>query len=135
MHSLAACCDRARWLTSGIQGVFPLVVLRFVRGSQNPGRDICPCPVIQGLLLTPQNISIRVLVKVGGYQIVGERGELFDPADHNIVDALVLTLLDEGVIDLTSAKDVPSDLVGRYQVVRVRIRDIPQERGVSRHLL
>ena len=49
--NLAACCDRARWLTSGIQGVFPLVVLRFVRGGQNPGRDICPGPVIQGLLL------------------------------------------------------------------------------------
>ena len=34
-------------------------------------------------------------------QIVGERGELFNSADRHIVDALILTLLDEGVVDLT----------------------------------
>lgn len=38
---------------------------------------------------------------LGTDQIVGERGELFDPANHHVVDALVLTLLDEGMIDLT----------------------------------
>lgn len=70
------------------------MVLCFVCGSQNPGRDICPGSVVQGLLLqqnkqrsktdvlkraylTPQNICIRILIKVGGDLCCGvsERNE------------------------------------------------------------
>lgn len=144
---LASGCHRAGRATSGIVRVLSFMVLGLPGGGVDTGSDIAPCTVVKRLLLrrrslrhaktrgmcttylTPEKISIRVLVKVRSklkgkevsvanhrvhihnwtYEVVGEGRELFDPADCDILDTLILTLLEQGMVDL-SYNDVSSAL-------------------------
>lgn len=49
--NLVACCNGARGFPSGVQGIFPLVVLCFVCSSQYSRRNVRPGTIVQGLLL------------------------------------------------------------------------------------
>ena len=44
------------------------------------------------------------------HEIVGEGRDLLNPADHDIVDTLVLTLLEESVVDL-ACEDMSTSLL------------------------
>ena len=64
MDRLATSRDGARRLTAGVQRVLALVVLCLVRRGEDTGANIGPRAVVKRLLLTPENIRVRVLVKV-----------------------------------------------------------------------
>ena len=119
VNRLATGRDRTRGLAAGVQRVLALVVLRLVRGGQDTRADVRPRAVVERLLLTPEDVRVGVLVEMCReldsevscselsimgrvtHEIVGEGRDLLEPADHDVVDALVLALLEESVVDLT----------------------------------
>lgn len=88
------------------------------------------------------------------YEVVREGRDLLDPADHDVVDALVLALLEQRVVHLactsrrisasfrarraqkqrTRAENMPADLFGGDDVLRVRVGDVAQEVAVTGHI-
>ena len=68
------------------------------------------------------------------YQVVRERRDLLHSRDGDISDALVLALLEEGVVDLAGTQDVPPDLLGLDQVLGVGLGDVALEVGLTDHL-
>lgn len=60
----AASSDGARRWTASVRGVLALVVLCLVGRSQDAGRNVCPSAVVEGFLLTPEEVSLGVLVEV-----------------------------------------------------------------------
>lgn len=62
---LAAGRDRARGLAARVKRVLALVVLRLVRGGHDARADVCPRAVVQGLLLAPEDVRVRVFVEMG----------------------------------------------------------------------
>ena len=64
---LATGCNGASRVTAGVQRVLALVMLSLVGGSQNTRSNVSPGTVVEGLLLAPKKIGIRVLVKMRRY--------------------------------------------------------------------
>ena len=142
MDRLAAGRDGARGLAARVERVLALVVLRLVRRGLDAGADVGPRAVVEGLLLAPEDVRVGVLVEVRSnlftvfsssssnahtcctYQVIGEGRNLLDPADSDIVDALVLTLLEEGVVDL-ACKRKPTSI---RHTTNALLQDIPVHR-------
>ncbi len=61
---LAASRDGARGFATRVQRVLALVVHSLVGGSEDAGRNIAPCAVVERLLLAPEDVGVGVLVEV-----------------------------------------------------------------------
>lgn len=68
------------------------------------------------------------------YQIVREWRDLLKTADGDILDATSITLLDKLIIDLTSAKNVTTDLLG-FNETFPRFRNVSLERSLASHFV
>lgn len=88
------------------------------------------------------------------HEVVREGRDLLDSADHDVVDALVLALLEQRVVHLTCtlqgksayvhtcraqkqhtrAEDMPADLLRGDDVLRVGVRNVTQEVAVTGHI-
>ena len=68
------------------------------------------------------------------YKVVGERRDLLDAGDDDIVDALVLALLEERVVHLTGTQDVSPNLLGRDKVLGVGVGDVALEVSLADHV-
>lgn len=130
----ASRCDRARWVASGVIRILPFMVFRLIRRSKNARAYVGPCPVIQRLLLTPENIGIRVFVKVGREHVVREWRNLLQSADGNVFDALLLSFLKQGIINLACAQDVTANVIRSYEIF-MRFRQVALEVGISNHFI
>ena len=67
------------------------------------------------------------------YQVIREGRDLLYSRDGDIVDALVLTLLEKRVVDLTGTQDMSPDLLRLDEVLGVGVRDIALEVGFADH--
>ena len=70
----------------------------------------------------------------GTHEVVRERRDLLHARDRDVVDALVLALLEEGVVDLAGTQHMPPDLLGSDQVFGVGVGDVALEVRLARHL-
>jgi hypothetical protein len=68
-------------------------------------------------------------------QVIRQRADLLDTRNGNVVDPSLLALLEKLVVHLTRAEDVSADLLGRDEVLGVRVGDVALEDGVALHLL
>ena len=91
--NLAAGGNGASGITSGIERILALVVLRLAGSGVDPRTDIRPCSIVQRFLLAPQQRSVGVLVQVGRDQVIREGAELFNAADRNVLDTALLASL------------------------------------------
>ena len=64
VRGLAASCNRRCRRTARVVRVFALVMLRAVCSGQDAGADVCPGAAVERLLLTPNQLRVRVLVEV-----------------------------------------------------------------------
>ena len=76
------------------------MMLCLTRGGVDARTDITPSTVVEGFLLTPDQVGVGILVEVGGDQVVGERRELFDTTDGDVFETSLFTGLGEGKVDL-----------------------------------
>jgi len=90
---LASRCNRTCRPTASIKRVFTLVVLGSVGSGKNPRPDVCPCAIVERLLLAPKDICIGIYIKMRCNQIIRKGGNLLHAADGYILDALFLTFL------------------------------------------
>ena len=118
---------------SGVDRGLGLVVLgRLERGEQSR-LDVRPRPSVERLLLAPCDVGVGELVDVGREEVVRERRDLLDSAEDNVLDASVLSLLEQSLVDLSRADDYPLHLrVGGH--VGRRLGDEPLELGLTDHL-
>lgn len=128
------------------------MVLRLVGCGQDARRNISPSTIVERLLLAPEKVGVGVLVQMRSdlrgyaisdsiakhaketYEIVGERRNLFETRNRNVRNALVLALLKEGMVHLTSTQDMPLDLFGSDQFFGMGIGEVPLEVGLASHL-
>lgn len=108
---LASSSDRAGGFTSCVERIFPFMMLGLSSSGVDARTDVTPGTVVERLLLAPEKAGIGVEVKVGSDQVVREGRELFNTADGNVLDASLLTSLQQRVVDLARAKDMSSDLL------------------------
>ena len=127
--------DGTAGLSAGVDGDLVLVVLSLLQGGDQSRLDIGPSTVVQRLLLSPHQLGVGVLVEVRGEEVVRQRAKLLKSRDRDVVDSLVLSLLQELVVDLTRAENVSSDLLRSDEVLRVRLGEVSLERSAVGHLL
>ena len=82
---LATSRDGARRLTSGVQRVLALVVLRLVRRGEDTGADVGPRAVVKRLLLAPEQVRVGVLVEVRGDLRYSEQARPIKPKESEDV--------------------------------------------------
>ena len=105
------------WVTSSIQDVTAVVVLRVVEQSLDTGLNKRPGTSVERLLLTPDNaLGIRVAVEVLLQLLPWERSELLDSCDGDIGELLLLTMRVKSSVGLTSAHDNALNLVVRLDL-------------------
>lgn len=114
---------------TGVQDVTAVVVLRGVQESLNARLGVRPGTGVQRLLLAPDNVlgvgvAVQVLLQLGPREGV----QLLDTDDGSVADAVGLTVLDKGGVDLTRADDHALDLLGGVNGGAVGgVRDDPSE--------
>src|SRR5262245_7225646 len=103
--------------------------------------DEVPAAHVARLLLTPHHLGVLEAGQLLGQHLGGKRIELLDAHQIDVVDAVLLALLVEVVIDLAGAQDDAADLVVGDEadgVVARLLRIVPQqpvEGGVGRELV
>jgi len=135
MVNLATSSDRARGVAASIDRILVFMMFCLASGSVNAGTNITPSPIVERFLLTPNQVRIGILVKVGSDQVVREWRELFDPTDGDVFDASIFTRLSKGKVDLACAENMRLDFFRRNEGRVVRIRQISEEVGITNHLL
>ncbi len=68
-------------------------------------------------------------------QLIRQRAELLQSRDHHIIDFLVVPLLRELVVHLTSTKNMSSDLLRSNEGVGVGVGYVPLEYRIVGHLV
>ena len=134
MDCLATSRDGARRLTSGVQRVLALVVLRLVCRGEDTGADVGPRAIVEGLLLAPDDgLGVGVVVEVVLELLPGEGVELLDAGEGDVVDLVVGAVLVEGGVDLAGAEDDAVDLLGGLDAAGgvLGVRDDPLEGGAG----
>ena len=65
MSHLATSGNRTGGFTSSVVRIFVLVVLRLASSRIDTRANVTPSTIVQRLFLTPEKISIRILIKMG----------------------------------------------------------------------
>ena len=105
-----------------------------IRVDERPGAHVL------GLLLAPHHLGVAEARQLGDQRLGRERIELFDAQQVDVVDAALLALLVEVVIDLARAQHDAADLVVLDQLDRLvgpQLGIVPQqpvERAFARNL-
>ena len=73
-------------------------------------------------------------VRTSTHQVVRERRDLLDAADDDVLDALILALLEEGVVHLACANNMAADILRRDEALGVRGGQVALERRLAEHL-
>lgn len=107
-----------------------VVVLRLVQQRLDTRLGVAPGTRIQRLLLGPDNrLGVGVQVEILTQLFPGERVQLFNAGDGDVVDVVVGAVLVQGGVDLPRAEDDAVNLVMRLDragLVR-RVGDDPLE--------
>lgn len=122
--------DGSRRVTASVHDVLAVVELGLVEQSLDAGLGEAPGTGVQRLLLGPDNgLGVLVGVEVLLEQLPGEWVELLDTGNSNVVDVVVGTVLLQGSVDLTSAKNDTVNLLSRLDgaSLMLRVRNDPLE--------
>lgn len=122
--------DRRTRVTARIHDMLAVVVLRLVQQRLDTRLGVAPGTRIQRLLLGPDNrLGVGVQVEILTQLFPGERVQLFNAGDGDVVDVVVGAVLVQGGVDLPRAEDDAVNLVMRLDragLVR-RVGDDPLE--------
>lgn len=138
MRRLLASSDRSRRSTASVHDVLAVVVLGVVEESLKAGLSVRPGTGVEGLLLGPNDgLSVRVLVEVLTELLPREGVELLDTSEGDVVDLVVLAVLEESGIDLTSAENDTLNLLRGLDLTSLvsRVLKDPAEVRVLSELL
>lgn len=98
---------------AGVQDVAAIVVLGSVQQSLNARLGVRPGTGVQRLLLAPDDVlGVGVAVQVFLQLSPWEGVQLLHAGDGSVADALSLTVLDKGGVDLARADDHTLNLLG-----------------------
>lgn len=120
--------------TTSVQDVAAVVVLGGVQHGLDTGLDVRPGTGVERLLLTPDDVlGVGVAVQVLLQLVPREGVQLLDTSDGSVANAIGLTVLDEGGVDLARAHDHTLDLLGSLDGLGLvgRVRDDPLEVRVA----
>lgn len=138
VRRLLASSDRSGRSTASVHDVLAVVVLGVVKESLQTGLSVRPRTGVEGLLLGPNDgLSVGVLVEVLTELLPGEGVELLNTSEGDVVDLVVLAVLEEGGIDLTSAENDTLNLLRGLDLTSLvsRIGKDPTEVSVLSELL
>lgn len=98
--------DRSAASTTSVEDVAAIVVLSGVQQGLNAGLGVGPGTSVEGLLLAPNNVlgvgvAVKVLLELSPWEGV----QLLNTGDGSVADAVSLTVLGQGGVDLARAKD------------------------------
>lgn len=92
--------------TTSVENVTTVVVLGLVQQSLNARLGVAPGTRIQRLFLSPDNIAgVGVAVEVLLELCPREGVKLLDTSDSSVADAISLTVLQQGSVNLSGAQD------------------------------
>lgn len=117
---------------TSVHDVAAVVVLGRVQQGLDTGLGVRPGTGVERLLLAPHNVlGVGVAVKVLLQLSPREGVQLLNTGDGGVADALGLTVLSEGSVDLTRAQNDALNLLGLLNGGSVSVvRDDPLEVGV-----
>jgi hypothetical protein len=95
---LAAGRRRRARVAAGVEGRPVGVVLRVLEDGVQPWLDVRPRAGVEGLLLAPLDVGVGEAVDVGRDEVVREGRDLLDTGKDDVLDAAVLTLLQQGLV-------------------------------------
>lgn len=101
VNRLLSGSGRTARVPTNVDGSLVGVVFSRLESGVQPRLDIAPRSGVQGLLLSPDNVGVGELVNVRREEVVREGRDLLDSADNDVVEASVLSVLDEGLVNLT----------------------------------
>jgi hypothetical protein len=110
------------------------MMLGLASGSVDARASVAPRAVIKRLLLAPEQAGIGILIKVGRDKVIGEGRDLLNAADGDVLNATLLTGLEEGKVNLTRAKNVAFDVFGSDKAL-VGLGDVALEVGITNHFI
>jgi len=137
MRALETGSDTGTRVAAGVEDVSSVVVLGLVEKSLDSGLGEGPWASVEGLLLCPDNsLSVRVRVEVLLELLPWEGVELLNTGDGGVGDLVLLAVLVQGGVGLTSAHNHALDLVVGVELVVMftivgNIRDDPLEVALS----
>jgi len=102
-----------------------------LKGSSESRLHIGPSTSIHRLLLSPNNLSIRILVSHLSHTVEGEGGDLLNTDQGDFLGFLLHPSPEKGVIDLAAAED---DLLGLFNGVIYLLNDT-DEAGSLLHII
>lgn len=138
VRRLLASSDRSARSTTSVHDVLAVMVLGVVEQSLKARLGIRPGTSVEGLLLGPDNgLGVGVLVEVLTELLPREGVELLDTSEGDVVDLVVLAVLEESGIDLTSAENDTLNLLGGLDLTSLvsRVGEDPTEVSVVSELL
>lgn len=138
VRRLLASSDRSAGSTTSVHDVLAVMVLGVVEKSLKTRLGVRPGTSVEGLLLGPDDgLGVGVLVEVLTELLPGEGVELLDTSDGDVVDLVVLAVLEESGIDLTSAENDTLNLLGGLDLTSLvsRVGKDPAEVSVVSELL
>lgn len=124
-------------VATGVEDVTAVVVLGLVEQSLHTRLNVGPGTSVQGLFLTPDDVTgVGIVVEVLLQLSPREGMQLFDTGDGSVADAIGLTVLGESSVHLATANDHTLNLLGLVDGSAVGgIRDDPLEVAVTGELL
>lgn len=138
VRRLLASSDRSGRSTASVHDVLAVVVLGVVEKSLKTGLSVGPGASVEGLLLGPDNgLGVRVHVEVLAELLPREGVELLDTSEGDVVDLVVLAVLEESGIDLTSAENDTLNLLRGLDLTSLvsRVLKDPAEVSIVSELL
>ena len=87
------------------------------------------------LFLRPDEVCVGVFIEMRGQQIIRQWGELLHSGDSNVVVALILSFLEELIVDLARTEDMSPDFFWLDQRLWVWLWDVSLENGLPGHFL
>lgn len=97
--------------------------------------NMLPHAHVEWFLLTPNDFCVWIIVCMLLELLVWERVELLDAGNGDIVHSVLLASSQQCIVNLAGAQNMLLYLIGRAQVLWVRVRQVQLEPLVACHIL